>query len=478
MPRYPSRSVQLRVSLLAIMGFLLMVLGWLVRPKHESVLRAAEAAYHGGDFEQAAHLYSQALDGCEDVGHVVFNRAAALYELKRDAEAAEDFGAVRHHSTGDRAAKACYNRGNCLLRRACGSSAEERLTLLRAAIHEYETCLRQNGGRSASLESDARHNLALAKQLLEQHLSEQTRTGDNRRPDQASEQLASADRKDADNQSLQGEDNTADQKPSESDSGRETNKTQTCPVCGAECKKCDKECSSCKSCLGKHGNSASPSGSGAQPTPGEGNGAGKQGGQQPQPSQVPGNQGRTGRSSGAEGAKPASQASEQPGGVPGPSNGRPRPGSQPTRNQTSDVGARIGEASGRSSLLSSSGNQVHTEAPGQSQDTSHNNLTGSTVSSGPSGIGTIAAEPAARELVEVFFQPDLRTDRELQTSRNDAGQASPKNPQVKPTSAASRQAERALRSAVQRIEQSRNQRLKLHDIWRDRPDQSRDYKDW
>ncbi len=470
--------VRVRLFVVAVLGILLAVVGLLMRPKRDGILRAAEDAFHDGNFERAAQLYSQALQSCEDVGHAMFNRAAALYELQRDDDAAEDFAAVRQNESGIRSARASYNRGNCLLRRACTASAEERQALLHEAIQEYEACLRESDGQSSSLDSDARHNLALARQLLQQHLAEQTKPEDTPHPDRESRQLAAAERKDAGNQSLQGQDNTADQEPSQSDSRRVTNETQTCPVCGAECKKCDKECSSCKSCLGKQGNSASPSGSGTQPSPGEGSGVGREGGQQPQPSQVAGNQGRTGRSSGSDGDKPSPQSSEQPGGVPGPSDGRPRPGSQPTRNQTSDVGAKTGESSDRSSLMSGAGNLANTDTPGQSQGTSQTSIAGSTVSSGPSGIGTIAAEPATRELVEAFFQPDPRTSPDRPSYRNESGQAFFESRRVNPNSAAASQAERALRSAIQRIEQSRKQRLKLNDVWRDHPDQSRDYKDW
>jgi len=478
MPRCPSRSVQLRMSLLTLLGVLLVVAGLLVRPNREEVLRAAQQAFHGGDFERAAELYSQAIQSCADTDHAKFNRAAALYELERDGEAAEDFGAVRQNGSGIRAARASYNRGNCLLRQACAASATERQTLLREAIHEYETCLRQTDGRSPSLEGDARHNLALAKKLLEQNPSEHTKTEEPYRSGETTRQLASADRKDTPEESSNHQDSIANQARSESIPARENNETQVCPVCGAECKKCDKQCSTCKSCLGKQGNSASPSGSGMQPSPGEGNGAGKPGGQQPQPSGQQGNQGRTGRSSGSDGSKPASQSSNQPGGVPGQSDGRPRPGSQATRNESSEIGAMASQNSRRSSPVSGPGTVADHDASGQPAGMPQTGGAGLDVSSGAAGIGQIIAEATARELVEAFFQPDPQASLERRPREGHPGQNLPQNRLANPSSPVANQAEKVLRSAVQRIEQSRKQRLKLNDVWRDRPDESRDYKDW
>ncbi|MCS6975970.1 MAG: hypothetical protein NZM31_03020 [Gemmatales bacterium] len=483
MPRQTLTRTRRRLLFLIGIGLFLALAGAFLRPSPVSVLQAAQEAFHRGEYQQAAELYGQAVSLCGDPGHAVFNRAVALYQINQDDQASAEFASVRQDAPQDRQARACYNRGNCLLRLACSTSGEKRQELLQDSIQQYEACLRMLGDNPTPLGDDAHHNLALARKLLSNQREKQETAKEQRHQEHDAEQdrqVASSATQSTQQQESDGSQEVSRKEKQSNDNPQvESQEKQTCPVCGAECKKCDKECSSCKSCLGKQGNSASPSGSGTQPSPGDGNGAGKEGGQQPMPSGAQGNQGRTGKSSGSDGEKPSPRSSEKPGGVPGDSDGRPRPGPVATRNRPDESGgeSETGSPKPTASALGNGGKDSHSAASqGGSQP---GNIAASSTPVSLSGAGSVMAPSASRDLVEVFFQPDPQQKVESLTTNTSLGrgQLIQRQQEAAPSPAAT-QAEKVLRSAVQRIEQGRKQRPKLGDVWQDHPAHRPDLKDW
>jgi hypothetical protein len=144
--------------------FLLLVLVALMAAapadEPEDLIRQANAAFLRGDTEAADSLYAAAQERTGDPGLVAFNMAAVLFQ-KGEFYAAE----VHYARTlddkacpADRAAKAWFNRGTCLLRRGGGTG------IFRSAIACFDRCL-DSPAADEPLKADARHNLELAKLL-------------------------------------------------------------------------------------------------------------------------------------------------------------------------------------------------------------------------------------------------------------------------------------------------------------------------
>jgi hypothetical protein len=135
----------------------------------EGLVRRANAAFRAGDAEAADSLYGAAEERAGDPGLVAFNRAAVLFERGqfRDAERHYDRVLADAACPPERAAKAWYNRGTCLLKRG-GSMA-----VYRSAVACFENTL-DSPAADEPLKADARHNLELAKLLwLEEAKKEQ-----------------------------------------------------------------------------------------------------------------------------------------------------------------------------------------------------------------------------------------------------------------------------------------------------------------
>lgn len=131
-------------------------------PVHESAadaIRAANAAYLRGDREAAEKLYAAAEERTADPGLVAFNKGAVLFARGEYRDAELHYARVLKDRAcpPDRAAKAWFNRGTCLLKR--GGPAD----VYRSAIACFERCLDlspPDPPREA-----ARDNLELAKLL-------------------------------------------------------------------------------------------------------------------------------------------------------------------------------------------------------------------------------------------------------------------------------------------------------------------------
>jgi tetratricopeptide (TPR) repeat protein len=126
----------------------------------DDLIRQANAAFGRGDAEAAEKLYAAAEERTADPGLVAFNKAAVLFGRGdyRDAEVHYARVLEDRACPPDRAAKAWFNRGTCLLRR--GGT----VYVYRTSVACFERCLDMNPVDS-TLTADARHNLELAKLL-------------------------------------------------------------------------------------------------------------------------------------------------------------------------------------------------------------------------------------------------------------------------------------------------------------------------
>src|SRR5262249_59336214 len=93
-------------------------------------------------------------------GLVAFNRAAVLFQKEDFRDAEVHYARVLEDAAcpPERAARAWYNRGTCLLRRGTSPA------VYRSAIACLEHCL-DSPAADEPLKADARHNLELAKLL-------------------------------------------------------------------------------------------------------------------------------------------------------------------------------------------------------------------------------------------------------------------------------------------------------------------------
>jgi tetratricopeptide (TPR) repeat protein len=126
----------------------------------DELIRRANEAFRAGDTDAADKLYTAAEERTADPGLVAFNRAAILFERGAFREAEKHYERVLDDAAcpPERAAKAWYNRGTCLLRR--GGT----MSVYRSAAACFERTL-DSAAADEPLKADARHNLELAKLL-------------------------------------------------------------------------------------------------------------------------------------------------------------------------------------------------------------------------------------------------------------------------------------------------------------------------
>lgn len=126
----------------------------------DDLIRRANAAFLRGEIETADHLYAAAEERTGDPGLIAFNTAAVLFQKGQFRDAELHYARVLDDKAcpPDRAARAWFNRGTCLLRR--GSTP----AVYRSAIACFDRCLDLNPP-DEPLKADARHNLELAKLL-------------------------------------------------------------------------------------------------------------------------------------------------------------------------------------------------------------------------------------------------------------------------------------------------------------------------
>ncbi|MDY3561031.1 hypothetical protein R5W23_002290 [Gemmata sp. JC673] len=133
-------------------------------PPHEDapddLIRQANALFREGDKAGADQLYARAEERTGDPGLVAFNRGVVLFDRQKYRDAEQLYACVLDDAAcpPDRAARAWYNRGTCLLHR--GGSWE----VFRAAVACFEHTL-DSPAADERLRADARHNIELAKLL-------------------------------------------------------------------------------------------------------------------------------------------------------------------------------------------------------------------------------------------------------------------------------------------------------------------------
>jgi tetratricopeptide (TPR) repeat protein len=137
----------------------------------DTLIRDGNAAFARMDNESAIRLYKEAEERGTDPGLIAFNKATALYHLKKydDAETHYRRALDDDQIAPERRVRALYNLGNCLIQEVIGkelkaASNETQLTTLKSAVVIYEMCL-ETPSDDATLREDAMHNLELAKLL-------------------------------------------------------------------------------------------------------------------------------------------------------------------------------------------------------------------------------------------------------------------------------------------------------------------------
>jgi tetratricopeptide (TPR) repeat protein len=139
----------------------------------EGDVRRGNAAYVEGDFEAALDHYAAAARTTTDPGRVAFNRAAALYQLGRHAEAADHYRQALEDAAGPRRVRALYGLANALAHQGHRRPGRDGLALLREAIRSYQACLALEGrlppeeaAQCSGVWDDARANLQVVEPLL------------------------------------------------------------------------------------------------------------------------------------------------------------------------------------------------------------------------------------------------------------------------------------------------------------------------
>jgi hypothetical protein len=146
----------------------------------EDLIRRANASFGRNDLSEAEQFYLAAEVLTADPGLVAFNRATVLFHRAQTthpelyAEAARQFYLALNDAAcpPDRAARAWYNRGTCLIRQPGATTA-----VYRSAIACLERCV-DSPVADAPLRANAAYNLKLAK-LLWNEARKKERSEDN-----------------------------------------------------------------------------------------------------------------------------------------------------------------------------------------------------------------------------------------------------------------------------------------------------------
>lgn len=145
-------------------------------PSPDDLVRQANTLFREGDRDAADKLYTVAEERTADPGLVAFNRGVVLFERKQYREAELHYKRVLEDAAcpPERAVKAWYNRGTCLLH--LGGSWEA----YRRAVACFEHTL-DSPVTDDRLRADARHNIELAKLLCtkEREKDENTKKSPN-----------------------------------------------------------------------------------------------------------------------------------------------------------------------------------------------------------------------------------------------------------------------------------------------------------
>lgn len=154
--------------------FLCCVAGQISAQEAEDFIRKGNESYKAGDYKNAEVEYKRAESNKELDYITSFNQGDALYKMERYEEAQTAFEkAIK--STGDKKeqANAHYNLGNTYLSQQKPSEA----------VNSYKETLKLN-----PKDAQARYNLSLAKQMLQQQQQQQQQSDQNQDGDQDQDQ--------------------------------------------------------------------------------------------------------------------------------------------------------------------------------------------------------------------------------------------------------------------------------------------------
>jgi tetratricopeptide (TPR) repeat protein len=155
------------VALLPLSILLLAAAAAPSEPDAEELIRRANAAFERNELAEAERLYGEAEVLTADPGLVAFNRATVLFQRAERSHPELYSEAARGYALAlsdpacppERAARAWYNRGTCLLRQPGATMA-----VYRSAIACLERCLELDVA-DPPLRANAAYNLKLAKLL-------------------------------------------------------------------------------------------------------------------------------------------------------------------------------------------------------------------------------------------------------------------------------------------------------------------------
>ncbi len=158
--RHPARARTTRYLLPFVMCATLLAAAPPQVETPDDLIRRANDVFRAGDKDTADRLYTAAEERTTDPGLVAFNRGAVQFDRKQYRDAELSYARVLKDAAcpSERAAKAWYNRGTCLLHR--GGSIE----VYRVAIACFEHTL-DNPAADEQLKDRAADNLELAKLL-------------------------------------------------------------------------------------------------------------------------------------------------------------------------------------------------------------------------------------------------------------------------------------------------------------------------
>jgi hypothetical protein len=266
-----------------VIGLILLEAGRrLIRPVNEAAA-AGSQAYKAGDYTRAEARFRQAEQTDPDPGRAAHNHAAALYRLGRFNDADKDYDRSAE-GTALRAARAAYDRGDCVFCEACAEEGTADPALLERAVQHYEACLQMEGHtpEAGSLFDDARHNLELAKLILAEFAESESATAEEKTADSQNPALARNDAASPDNpnQSVtqDGQAKSPDAEPKSAKQSEPPKASDTEPKGNPneqqakDCKECKRGgCPKCKKNPGQGpGPNESPKrGDGPKPQPGD-----------------------------------------------------------------------------------------------------------------------------------------------------------------------------------------------------------------
>lgn len=176
----------------------------------KSHIRSGNKLYKAGDFAGAEVEYKKA-DNENELAYIsAFNKGSALFKQDRFEEAKSAFEkALSVGQTKKEKANAAYNLGNTHLAQQKPSEA----------VEAYKNTLKLNPS-----DEQARYNLSLAKQMLQQQQQQQQQNKDNKEEDnknQQQQQQQNKDDKDKDNKNQQEQAENEQEQPKQKEEEKE-----------------------------------------------------------------------------------------------------------------------------------------------------------------------------------------------------------------------------------------------------------------